>query len=155
MTSPGTPPGTLLDTATVLHEGRRFRIEVHPDEVSDPYDADPADVSRADLNSWGHDWRYVTVAVIPLLAGGVAAGHAEFAKAGIPYGATLAWSVTTDDLVRRAVQDGWCDIAAHRLARPVEPGHAPTCAVNNPPYLGPCDCGGVRRPLPVPHSHAA
>lgn len=105
---------TPLDTATVDHVGVTFHIEVHPDDFSDPYDADPDCFSYTDLATWQHDWRFVTITITPLVDG-QPNQDAAFDKTGLPYGDTPTWTITTEDLVRRAIDDGWCDLALAKL----------------------------------------
>jgi hypothetical protein len=73
------------------------------------------DLDRANFRAG--DWEFVTVCVEPVIGGQTWPG-AAFVIGSVEYGQNgNAWTVTADDIARRAVDDGWCNEALDALRK--------------------------------------
>lgn len=96
-----------IDQTTITHKGVTFEVILTADIDASPHDADC--YTEADIAAWKNDeWRYVGVSIVPIV------DHELIEQAarnlgGVEWGTSPGFSVTTAEIAKRAVDDGWCD----------------------------------------------
>lgn len=95
-----------IDQTTITQQGITFEVILAPDLDTTPDDYDPQ-VYADNLDGWKRDdWRFVDVTVAPVIDGETMADVA-FTLGGVEWGYASTWTVTTEDIAKRAVDEGW------------------------------------------------
>lgn len=104
----------LLDTTTIAHKGTAFEIRIYADLDTKPTDYDC--YGPDDITAWNNDeWRFIHVQTVPVIDDTPIDEAADMIS-GVEYGTSPEFTVTTEDIARRAVTEGWCDESVKRLA---------------------------------------